>query len=76
MNFGGPTKSVLIIRSSCYQDVMICVMYSTTANHASKPRKIVLVKENFVIKVFFLARFYCTNVCMAEPLKSAISKQL
>ena len=34
-------------------------MCSTTTNHANKARRVVCVKLKFVLRVFFLTRFYC-----------------
>ena len=50
-NFKGLTKSVLIIRSSSYQDIVIHVQYYSRPNRA---RKLVCVKQKFVLRVFLL----------------------
>ena len=57
-NFRGPTKFVLIIRSSSYQDIVIHVQYYSKPNRA---RKLVCVEQKFVQRVFFLMRFYCNQ---------------
>ena len=56
-NFRGPTNLGLIIRSS-YQDIILHVQYYSKPNRAWK---LVCVKQKFVLRVFFLMRFYCTT---------------
>ena len=61
MNFRGPTKFVLIIRSSSYQDIVIHVQYYSKPNRA---RNVVCTKQKFVLGVYFFPRFYCTYMRM------------
>ena len=57
MKLTGLTKLILIIRSSSYQDIVIHVQYYSKPNRA---QKLVCAKQKFVLRVFFLMRFYCT----------------
>ena len=61
-NFRGPTKFVLIIRSSSYQDIVIHVQYYSRPNRAWKLQYVVCVKQKFVLRVFFLMRFFCNSL--------------
>ena len=55
-NFRVPTKLVLIIRSSSYQDIVIHVQYYSKPNRAWK---LVCIKQKFALTVFLLTKFYC-----------------
>ena len=70
-DFRRPIKSVLIIRSPSYQDIVIHVQYYSKPNRAWN---VVCVKKKFVLRGFFLTRFYCT--CMHNKMQQRLGYSL
>jgi hypothetical protein len=61
-NCRGPTESVLVTRSSSYQDIVIHVQYYGKPNRA---RKLVCVTQNFVRAVLlYIMHIACIQLCV------------